>query len=122
MSAVMAEIPAPTRGSGAVSCCGGHRDRCLFGHAHSWATWYANGVLQRTRETYYCASCGGVCAADEDDAAPASTTAPQPGAAAGAATPVAQRLRDGWYPVECEHGYDGCPMCDAPAQGGEGSG
>ena len=20
----------------------------------------------------------------------------------------------GWYPVECEHGYDHCPTCDAP--------
>jgi len=19
-----------------------------------------------------------------------------------------------WYPIECEHGYDCCPMCDGP--------
>lgn len=19
-----------------------------------------------------------------------------------------------WYPIECEHGYDHCPKCDAP--------
>ena len=20
----------------------------------------------------------------------------------------------GWYPIECEHGYDCCPTCDGP--------
>lgn len=61
------EIPAPTQGSGEVACCGGHRARCLFGHAHSWTTWYENGELQRTRVTLYCHRCGGICTAEEAD-------------------------------------------------------
>lgn len=61
------EIPAPTRGSGQVACCGGHRARCLFGHMHSWGTWYVDGQLQRTSVTFYCHSCGGVCTAEEAD-------------------------------------------------------
>jgi hypothetical protein len=27
-----------------------------------------------------------------------------------------------WYPVECEHGYDRCPMCDAPSAANPGEG
>lgn len=56
-----------TRGSGkATACCGHHRDRCLFGGAHCWAVWYEDGRLVRTRDTFRCDRCGGVCTADED--------------------------------------------------------
>lgn len=64
--AAMREVPAPTRGSGPVHCCGGHRERCLFGQPHSWSVWYENGELQRTRDTFHCHLCSGVCTADED--------------------------------------------------------
>jgi len=63
----MREVPSPTRGSGATVCCGGHRERCLFGHMHSWSTWYEGGKLQRTTDTFHCHVCGGVCTADEED-------------------------------------------------------
>jgi hypothetical protein len=61
----MRAVLAPERGSGPVTCCGGHRARCLFGHMHAWSTWYEDGRLQRTAETFYCYRCGGVCTADE---------------------------------------------------------
>jgi hypothetical protein len=60
------EVTAPTRGSGPVQCCGGHRARCLFGEPHHWGTWYEDGKLQRTASTFYCHRCGGVCTAEED--------------------------------------------------------
>jgi hypothetical protein len=63
----MREVPAPRRGSGAVTCCGGHRERCIFGNAHIWGTWYEDGKLQRTAQTFYCHVCSGVCTADEDE-------------------------------------------------------
>lgn len=61
----MREVPAPARGSGPVRCCGGHRERCLFGNAHVWGVWYENGRLQRTLDTGYCHLCGGICTAEE---------------------------------------------------------
>lgn len=70
--------PAPKskmRGAGPVVCCGGHRDRCLIGHDHIWETWYENGRLVRTPDTFRCHRCGGVCTADEPspaDPAPAA--------------------------------------------------
>lgn len=64
--AAMREVPAPTRGSGPVTCCGGHRERCVFGRPHFWALWYENAKLQRTRQTFYCSACGGVCTAEEE--------------------------------------------------------
>jgi hypothetical protein len=63
----MREVPVPTRGSGEVRCCGGHRERCLFGRPHFWGTWYEDGKLQRTRNTFHCYDCGGVCTAEEND-------------------------------------------------------
>lgn len=62
----MREVPEPRQGSGPVACCGGHRARCLFGDIHSWATWWEDGKLQRTPETYQCYKCGGVCTAEEE--------------------------------------------------------
>jgi len=62
----MREVPTPTRGSGPVHCCGGHRERCLFGRQHIWTTWYENGKLQRTQDTFHCYDCGGVCTGDEE--------------------------------------------------------
>lgn len=61
----LAAVPEPVRGSGATVCCGGHRDRCQFGRPHTWATWYQNGHLMRTGDTFRCHGCGGVCTADE---------------------------------------------------------
>jgi hypothetical protein len=63
----MREVKAPTRGSGPVNCCGGHRDKCNFGRCHSWSTWYENGRLQRTPITFHCHICDGVCTGDEAD-------------------------------------------------------
>lgn len=62
---LMREIPVPTRGSGLLTCCGGHRERCLFGDMHVWGTWFEDAKLQRTFDTFYCHKCGGVCTADE---------------------------------------------------------
>lgn len=60
-------VPLPRRGSGPITCCGGHRAHCLFGRRqHRWATWYADGQLQRTGLTYQCMDCDGVCVAEED--------------------------------------------------------
>jgi hypothetical protein len=59
------EVPTPTRGSGPVHCCGGHRERCLFGRTHIWSVWFENGKLQRTPDTFHCYDCGGVCTAEE---------------------------------------------------------
>ena len=28
--------------------------------------------------------------------------------------PRRAKRRRSWYPIECEHGYDCCPMCDGP--------
>jgi hypothetical protein len=54
-------------------CCGKHADRCKFGRPHVWATWYENGRLVQTPDTYRCDGCGGVCTADEpDEPAPAA--------------------------------------------------
>jgi hypothetical protein len=74
----MREVPVPVRGAGPVECrdaggitptaCHGHRARCLFGGTHVWATWYENGILQRTWGTLYCHVCGGVCTAEEEGA------------------------------------------------------
>ncbi len=61
----MAAPLATTKGAGPVGCCGNHRVRCLFGHPHTWTTWYENGILMRTEDTFYCADCGGVCTGDE---------------------------------------------------------
>jgi hypothetical protein len=65
----VAEQPTPTRGSGPVDCtderCHGHRDRCTFGRPHQWSTWFENGQLMRTEDTYHCHACGGVCVGDE---------------------------------------------------------
>lgn len=70
----MREVTAPTRGSGPVKCddptCIGHRERCRFGLAHSWSTWFDNGRLMRTSLTYHCHVCGGVCTAEEIDTRP----------------------------------------------------
>jgi hypothetical protein len=63
----MAEVPARPRGSGQVHCCGGHRERCLFGQQHRWSTWFRDGRLQRTTQTYHCDMCGGVCTAEEQE-------------------------------------------------------
>jgi hypothetical protein len=59
----------PTEETSVVApvCCGKHRDRCKFGRQHVWATWYENGRLVRTSDTYRCDGCGGVCTADESD-------------------------------------------------------
>lgn len=62
----MREVPTPTRGSGPIRCCGGHRDRCAFGRPHIWATWYENAELQRTSDTVHCHVCNGVCTAEEE--------------------------------------------------------
>lgn len=64
----MAEVPVPARGSGKVHCCGGHRERCLFGQQHRWSTWFRDGRLQRTTNTFYCDKCRGVCTAEETEA------------------------------------------------------
>lgn len=45
--------------------CTSHRARCQFGRPHVWSTWYANGQLVRTADTYHCHNCGGVCIGDE---------------------------------------------------------
>jgi hypothetical protein len=51
-----------------VHCCGGHRERCLFGHQHVWSRpWFENGRVQRLATTYHCHVCGGVCTAEEGD-------------------------------------------------------
>lgn len=64
----MREVLAPARGSGPVHCCGGHRERCLFGRPHSWTgPWLENGRVQRLATTYHCSECGGVCTAEEGD-------------------------------------------------------
>lgn len=66
----MREVPGTTRGSGPVHCCGGHRERCLFGRQHTWSRpWFGNGRVQRLATTYYCRNCGGVCTAEEGDCA-----------------------------------------------------
>ncbi len=67
----IAEVPAPSRGAGPVTCCGGHRQRCLFGREHAWFTWYQDGRLQRTTSTVRCDRCGGVCTAEEEAGAQA---------------------------------------------------
>ena len=68
---MMREVLTPKRGSGPVICddlaCRGHRQRCLFGRQHVWSTWYEDGKLQRTRLTFHCFDCGGVCTAEEDE-------------------------------------------------------
>lgn len=64
----LADVPTPTRGSGAIVCCGGHRARCLFGAQHTWATWYENAHLMRTSHTYSCSGCAGICTSEEADA------------------------------------------------------
>lgn len=59
------------RGTGEKVCqCEHHRDRCLFGRMHTWATWYRNGALVRSSGTYHCLDCGSVCTADEEDGLP----------------------------------------------------
>jgi hypothetical protein len=63
----LADVPTPTRGSGPIACCGGHRDRCLFGHSHLWAVWFENAHLMRTPVTDRCYRCGGICTAEEAD-------------------------------------------------------
>lgn len=63
----LAEVTAPARGSGKVHCCGGHRERCLFGHQHRWSTWFHDGRLQRTTLTFHCDLCDGVCTAEETE-------------------------------------------------------
>lgn len=65
-------VPAPTRGSGPVVCCGGHRNRCLFGDAHTWQTYMRNGQPVRTRDTDECLRCGGICTGEEAPATPAA--------------------------------------------------
>ncbi len=63
--AMRTPVPA-VKGSGArPACCGYHRPRCLFGRPHVWATWYEQGKLQRTADTFSCPACGGVCVAGE---------------------------------------------------------
>lgn len=93
----MREVREPTRGSGAVDCCGGHRERCLFGHQHTWSRpWFENGRVQRLATTYHCHVCGGVCTAEEGDC-------DRCGATAGGA-PVTQpgdRLRRHWCGSQC---------------------
>jgi hypothetical protein len=70
MTTTLAAVPEPKRGSGPVTCsephCRGHRARCLFGRQHTWQTWYENGRLMRTGDTYHCLDCGGVCIGEED--------------------------------------------------------
>lgn len=66
--AMSTEIAYQPRGSGDVCECGHHRNRCLFGHEHSWGTWYEDGKLMRTRQTFQCWVCGGICTLEEDDA------------------------------------------------------
>ena len=56
-----------TRGSGGSDCCGGHRKKCRFGREHSWSVWYRNGSLVRSRDTWHCLTCEGVCTAEEPD-------------------------------------------------------
>jgi hypothetical protein len=63
----MAEVPARPRGAGKVHCCGGHREKCLFGQQHRWSTWFQDGRLQRTTQTYHCDMCSGVCTAEEQE-------------------------------------------------------
>lgn len=70
MTSTLAPVPVPTKGSGPIQCsepqCTGHREKCLFGREHwSWATWYDNGKLMRTENTYQCWDCKGVCTGDE---------------------------------------------------------
>lgn len=69
----MAEQPTPTRGSGPVECddprCHGHRAQCIFGRDHRWYTWFQDGQLMRTEDTFYCVNCGGVCVGDEPESA-----------------------------------------------------
>lgn len=65
---LLRDVQEPTRGSGPVACCGGHRERCLFGRPHTWSRpWFENGRVQRLATTYHCHDCGGVCASEEDD-------------------------------------------------------
>lgn len=78
----LAPQPTPTKGSGPVKCsepeCHGHREKCLFGQRHQWQTWYQNGKLMRTPDTFHCHVCGGVCVGDEDPISQTSTLAPGP--------------------------------------------
>lgn len=71
----LAPVPVPRRGSGPVVCCGGHRDRCLFGDEHVFSTWFDAGHLMRTVDTYHCHRCGGVCTGDEDERSAGKTAA-----------------------------------------------
>jgi len=70
MTPQLADVPTPTRGSGPVECdgptCQGHRARCLFGGGHAWTSWYENGRLMRTTDTYRCRKCDGICTGEED--------------------------------------------------------
>jgi hypothetical protein len=62
------DVQEPTRGSGKVACCGGHRERCLFGRPHTWSRpWFEDGRVQRLATTYHCHQCDGVCTAEEND-------------------------------------------------------
>jgi hypothetical protein len=61
-------VEKPTRGSGTVTCCGGHRERCLFGRPHAWERpWFENGRVQRLATTYHCHDCRGTCTGEEGD-------------------------------------------------------
>lgn len=62
----MTTLPTKPRGAGQSTCCPTHRDLCLFGrNQHVWMTWYENGALVRTKDTYRCIHCQGVCTAEE---------------------------------------------------------
>ncbi len=74
LTARIAESRAPvpagqSRGSGsygAGTCCGHHRERCLFGHVHGWTTpWMVDGRLMRDLATAYCDRCGSACTGEE---------------------------------------------------------
>ena len=67
----LAAVPEVIKGSGGTCACDMHREKCLFGRQHSWSSWYENGRLMRTRTTFHCWVCGGVCTSEEA-AAPAA--------------------------------------------------
>ena len=101
----MAAVPVPARGSGPVQCgdprCRGHRARCVFGHQHTWSTWYENGRLMRTTDTYHCHKCGGVCIGDEPahgGADPVDAPAPVGPEQGNLAPAVACAAGQGWIP------------------------
>lgn len=58
------------KGTGSRICsCGAHKDRCIFGHAHSWSVYFKNGQLVGSVDTLHCHLCDAVCDFPDDESA-----------------------------------------------------